>query len=336
MLTKKEFMKQNQLTEEMYQYLGRGKKQYLCSCGNYRILWISKQSKIGKMLGRACGRPECDPKFGRKRPRQSKIMKALAADPKNNEYRNTLMQKGKKKNPKVNTIEFKRKVLQNCDIDVRELGSKSVKERYSLYLSDRNKSVERRRKQILNSYLKWDPAYKELIVLVTKEVPTLEWVSSLSDFEVHRIWKRVHGISTIRNWDKISESGRGFYKRKLVAGLKFNTQRKTSVVTRSEAEEKYINLFEKNKIPWSYEELRIETIMKDGFYKPDFIINHKGQKYLIEVKGKNWYRQDKDTYIKNRCYAAHKYATQHGWVFGISYNMSPKDMSFIDHLITLS
>ena len=89
--------------------------------------------------------------------------------------------------------------------------------------------------------------------------------------------------------------------------FKYNTQNKEQIVTKSGLESTYIDFFEENKIPWSYEEVALETIKKDGFHVPDFIIEIDKKKIMLEVKG-NFYRQEIKEYLGNKVQAAINYS----------------------------
>lgn len=313
--------------EVKYLYKNRTEDILICKCGKFRKLKPSSQSKIGKMLAITCGNPKCNPACGRKRPEHSTFIKKLIADGTNEKFMSTIMKKGERFNKEVNTPEFKRKVLERMGIVVTD-----VEVQFSKMMSNRNKDVNQRRKQIINRYTKWESEYRDLIELVCGVVPTLDWVYSLSESDIHMYWGRIHGINTIRNSMRSQNSGRtNWFKTDTICGLQYNTQGLTAIRTRSGLETDFIQFFEKYKIKWSYEELRILTLDGSGFYVPDFIIDVNGQKYIIEAKG-SFYRQDKEVYIKNKIGAGVKFASERGWKFCLVYQ-SPKNFKFLTECI---
>ena len=177
---------------------------------------------------------------------------------------------------------------------------------------------------------KWEDEYiclaKELVGLDPIDKITLD---SLSDDSFSSIYSKLHGIQSVINSVKSENTGRcTFFKSIFIEDLKYNTQGKTTVRTRSGLEAEYIHLFERECIPWSFEELRIITTDCGGLYIPDFVIQYNGETYIVEAKG-GFFRQEKDNYISNKIAAGAKYAKERGWKFCMTFS-SPKTMKFLE------
>lgn len=319
-----EFAKLRNISIEDAEYMSkRGNHSIFCKCGKYRKVQKSSQSKIGMMLALTCGDRECHAGFGKKRPNHAILMKSLAVSG-SEEYKSTLMKSGKLHNKNINTIEFKRTALAGKMIDVAGKSDKEIEDLYSAMLSERMTSVSRRRLEIVARYNRWEPEYKELIERVTFGIPTSEYVNSLTDEEVQRVWARVHGISTIRNGIKVCRPG--WFKRILKTDFKYNFNQQARVITRSGLESDYIDYFEKNEIPWAYEPYVIETMDKSGFHVPDFHIKMNEEDILLEVKG-GFFNQEKEHYIKNKVAAAMNYAKSNGMRYILTHKTPEKFMT---------
>lgn len=204
-----------------------------------------------------------------------------------------------------------------------------------MYQSERNKSVEYRKKIILLRFTKWEDNYREMVkVLTNGSEVTREYVDSLTDEQTHWLFLRMHGVNTIRNFDRSAMTGRNsWFMNIFVSDLKYNADGLTCVRTRSGLEAKMIKVLEENKVVWSYEKLRILALDKSGFYIPDFIATIDGTTYIIETKG-SFYRQDEEHYIKNKAAAAHAYAKERGWKYCMVFK-EPKDLKFIETALFL-
>ena len=299
----KEFADYRNISLEDASYITR-KSSFLCKCGGFKMVRQSVQSRVGKVLGPTCGRRECSAVFGRKRPEHSRLMKEMSKSGPAS-FRSNLIKPGQLFNTEVNSLEFKKKVLSTRGVEIE---NDDVLATFSKHASDLLKSTSTRRKQIIDRYNKWEPEYQELILLVTGGiVPTEDWVNSLTLENMQYIWARIHGINTIRNGIKVARPG--WFKRILKTDFKYNTQNLDKIITRSGLESDYIDYFEKNAIPWSYEKHVIETVRHDGFHIPDFEIFYNTEKILLEVKG-TFYRHDKEDYIANKVMAAMSFAKE--------------------------
>ena len=316
------------LTIEEIKYLCRNKKTPVCKCGEYKILKINNTSKIGYSFYRCCGKTECEPNFGRKRPDHLETMKFLAKNG-STAYKETLIKRGQKFNKEVNTYEFKKKRLTRHGYDVNGVSDVEIDVMFSKLLSDFNTNIDRRKRDIINRFEAWEEEYRELILVVTNNVnPTLDWLDVLDVEEVNEIWRRIHGINTIRNSKKIKSSRSKFFKQEWLTNFKYNIDGIDSVFTKSGLEKSYINFFEENEIPWSYEPFILETKYKDGFHIPDFFIKLDGEEIVLEVKG-GFFRQNIQEYYPNKILSAIEFCKQHNYRYILTKKRPTLDFSFI-------
>lgn len=273
-----DFCKHNNISIEVGSYITRKPNMKIrCKCGDFKILKKSPQSKYGLCLYSCCGKKECEPNYGKKRPMHSIHMKKLAQSD-NYKYRNTLMKKNELFNKEVNTDSFKIKVLNNNYIYDPKL---DVKDQYSDFLSKRVKTKSYRAKLITTFNKKHSiPSlnYNELIAL-TDEKFKKEFFEYKSKH--HEIY--------------CNNSGSKKFIRSLLTNLKYNTRNLSTVYTKSSYETNYINYFENNKIEWDYEPIKFK--FENVSYKPDFLIKYKNNEYLIEVKG---FLINEEEYFQNK------------------------------------
>ena len=302
-------------------YLIRTTSPY-CKCGNLKRIIQSKQSKLGIKFFPWCSKG-CDPKVGRKRPEHSAKMKKLAADETNATFNNVLIQKNQLKNKKVNTPEFKRKFLQNKNLDVDNLNDEEIVIKFTEFKSQFMKSRDKRIKIIQQRFDNWEDEFKKLILIITNNIEphNIDLLNmAQSDFDL--LYKRIHGVNTIRNWSIIQESRTSFFKRIKKSNFLYNTADQQEVITKSGLESCYIDFFETYHIPWEYETLRLETIDKKGFHTPDFIINFNDKRYILETKG-NFYRQEIAEYLSNKVAAVQIYAKQNDMYYVLTTIQKP-------------
>jgi hypothetical protein len=301
------FAENNSLTLQDATYISRGKSIF-CSCGKFKKIFHSPQSKVGKALFRTCENAQCQPMYGRKRPAQSEKMKHLAVSG-SEIYRNTLTQRGKKHNHEVNTVPFLKKKLTKKGYDVENLSDVEVKKLNSQYESEKVKSRTVRTKVIMRWLQTWEEEFITLVNLLFDVSHATQILDTLSDLDFSKLYLRLHGIKTLRDTSRASKKRKGWFKSERKQGFKCNTQGKEFVITRSGLEGVYIDFFEENNIPWEYESCIIETIKKDGFHIPDFLIEINSMPIMLEVKG-NFYRQEIAEYFQNKVEAAKKYCQQ--------------------------
>jgi hypothetical protein len=322
------FAKKNSLTLEEATYISRG-KHIFCSCGNFKKIFNSPQSKVGKALFRTCESVQCQPMYGRKRPAHSEKMKNLAISG-SERYRNTLMQKGKKYNHEVNTVAFLKKKLTKKGYNVENLSDVEVKKLNSQYESEKVKSRGLRTKTIMRWLQTWEKEFLTLINHLFDISRATQILGTLSDSDFSRLYLRLHGIKTLRDASRAAKTRKGWFKSEKKQGFKCNTQGKEFVITRSGLEGVYIDFFEANNIPWAYESCIIETIKKDGFHIPDFLIEVNGLPIMLEVKG-NFYRQEITEYFQNKVEAAKKYCQQRNIRYVLTTCQKPDpNMQFLE------
>lgn len=312
------------LSIEQATYLCRKSSPY-CTCGKFKKLRKGIQSPFGIYLFGRCDSKQCSPAYGKVRPDHSIKMKYLAKNG-SDVYKNTLAKKGELYNKEVNSVNFKRKLLINKKYDCSKLQDNEVIELFNLFQSTRAKGADRRRKEILNRFNAWEKEFQDLILIITKGiVPTKEWLISLEDDQIQILWKRIHGINTIRNFTRVKQTRPCFFKHELLNNFHYNNKHQQQIYVRSGLEKEYVRFFETNKILWEYETIRIETIHKDGFHIPDFLIFLNNECILLEVKG-SFYKQPYDEYYANKILAAIQYCNKNN----IRYILTQKypDASF--------
>lgn len=290
-------------------------------CGADRVVLDS-----GKI--RSCTKGPCHPFYGKKRPEHSKHMSALAASGENVAFAATLMKRGRLHNKEVNTEHFKRKILEKLRVDV----SDGVDTAFSKMLSDRAKSPELRRKRLRTLFRDtFEPEYRELAAKVLGvSVEDLDaTLSSMADEKFEEVWPHLHGILTIRTNAKDPICNKRFVS-SVITDLKYNTQGFSTIKTRSSWETAAIEIFEKESIPWSYEEYKLQT--STGWHLPDFVIDYQGQKYIVEIKGGAWYHtaEQKEHYTTTQVAASLELAKSKGW----NYSMVLKKPKTIEDIVS--
>jgi Fe-S-cluster containining protein len=303
-----------------------------CKCGKIKLLVNSAQSLIGKYLKRTCGNTICEPKFGISRPEHSKKMKFLSKNG-SELYQKTLMQPGKLFNTEVNSVNFKRSRLRNNGIECDFMSDDEILKAYSKFRSDYSKSVICRKKQIIQRFNNWEDEFTKLILLITNNIiPTTEWLDTLPDDEIQRLWTRIHGVNTIRNNTRIKKIRPSFFKHEILTGFKFNRKLQENIYVKSGFEKSFIEFFEETGIWWEYETIRIETINKDGFHIPDFLIEIDSELILFETKG-GFYNQPLQDYYENKILAAMNYSKENGLRYILTQKNPDKDFNFIKNAL---
>ena len=280
---------------------------------------------------RTCGDSKCEPNYGKKRPEHSKKMKELAVNG-SSKYKNTLMKKGERFNKEVNSTSFKRKRLIKHGYDVADKTDEQIAELYSVLLSNFNKSLYTRKRSIVSNYVSWEQEYKDLILVVTKGiVPTEAWINTLSEDNINELWSRIHGINTIRNWNKVKKTRSNFFKQSHLTGFKHN-KKQESIFVKSGLEKEYVEFFETEGFEWEYETIIIETLKKDGFYVPDFLVKIENRTIILEAKG-SFYRSNIQDYIENKVKAAQEYCKEHGYEYVLTQKRPDKQLNFIKYAL---
>jgi len=284
------------LDVEKTKYLCR-KTSLLCKCGNFKRIQTSSQSKINISLSRTCGNKECEPNYGIKRPTHSLKMKELALNG-SDVFKNNLIKKNQILNKNINSIQFKKKRLENkYKINLDLLSESEINQKYSDLLSKISTSRNYRIKIILNRLQTWEPLFVNIIKEKFGSEICLSFLNSLETNKINEMFLFTHGLNTFRYSNKIKKHRPSFFKKGLLKNFKYNQQE--SVFFKSGLELEYIEYFEKNSINWEYEPISLLTVRRTGFYIPDFIIQYNNRKIMLEVKG-NFYRQNKEDYLLNK------------------------------------
>ena len=282
-----------------------------------------------------CMTSTCHPAYGKKRPEHSAHMKELAKNG-SDEFKATLMRKGELFNKNVNSIDFLRKKLNSHGYIIDGLTDQEIKELNSEYESKKTKSRKTRTKTLVTRYGTWTEPVRKMVQLMTEGTDLILYLNSLSDVEFDFAFSKLHGLNTISYSSTIKESGKSFFKRIRKESLKFNTQNLPYVVTKSGLESQYIDFFEQNGYPWSYEYVIVPTKDGSGHHVPDFIVDIEGVRYMIETKG-NFYGEDVDRYIENKVFAAIDYCLENDIVYVLTMCSNPKpDMNFIKEAYLIS
>lgn len=328
MTKKEEFAEKNNISIEDVNYLIRNTSLF-CECGDFKKLTKSSQSKIGIKLHSNCAKPECSPLYGKKRPEHSEMMKELAKDP-HSSVGKTVFQKGVLSNKEVNSLEFKRKVLNKLGIFPEE---ENIEVEYSEYMSTRSKDREIRTKTMVTKLKSFDCDFSSFLSEVAGVELTRDNIEKLSEEKFNSFFTLFHGVSTLQNSRNILSKSSNFFKSEILYDLKYNSSGLTSVRTRSGWETSAIRIFESEGIMWSYEEIMIPTIDKKGLYVPDFKIEFQEKTYLIEIKG-GFFNQDEVYYMKNKVLAGMRFAEDMGWKF-LFTQKEPKTIGFLNDSIDL-
>jgi hypothetical protein len=244
-------------------------------------------------------------------------------------YKASLMQPGALHNKEVNSVDFKRKRLINNGYNCEGVPDLDIPTLFSEMQSDWRKSCKKRKKEILQRVSTWEPEYVELVKLVIGRQDSIEeWLETLTDESVHYYWTRIHGISTIRNWANVKKTRKTLFKQTRISGFKFNTGNQESVFLKSGLEQKYVEFFEKMKIPWCYELIKIETTDCSGFYIPDFLIEIGGKQIVLEVKG-DFYNQPYNEYYQNKILAGIKFCKIHNYRYVLTQKNPDVQYNFL-------
>lgn len=268
-----------------------------CKCGNIRPFREKRMSWF-------CSK-ECNPAFNRKRPEHSKFMKE------NHRDISSCFKKGRS-NTFVNSIDWKIKVLKNGGLITQEadFNTNKITEIFSKYLSDRIKSIPYK-KRIIKRILSNDnynkhPNFHGL---------TKDDIDIMLEDDVEKLMYTYNSIKTLNN--RTDKCGARSFKREMITNLIYN-MRVTAVYAKSSYESNYIRAFEKNKILWEYEPIRIQA--GNGHYTPDFLFIHNNKKYLLEVKGYFTSNEQKEKYFNTKLKYAIEYCDNNNIVFLFTFN----------------
>lgn len=274
-----------------------------CSCGQ------PKKIKGNGTLHSYCGNKDCHHMTGKKRPEHSRLMAKYAK-----EGKFTVLKKPGFINPFLNSIEFKKKRLLNSGNSNTEImtDGEIIHEYNKLVAlaSTRSDTLRSKAKTLFNRF-------KDLYDL-----------QEISEQDIENV-----DLNTLKNYLKILnsiksvESGTGIakkYKRTRLSDFEYNSANQQEIVTKSSYETNYAKFFEKNKIPWEYETLRIRC--ENGYYIPDFLITLGNKKYILEVKG---FLLNEKEYIDKKLRYAAMYGEKNNIDVILTYDARPKDIKSI-------
>ena len=295
----------------------RSVEDLYCKCGRPKRLLHNKK-RNWTSLDYYCGATQCNRRFGKLRPEHSAKMKELAkAD--SGAFVQNLIKKGETLNKTVNTIDFIRTKLRNKGYVTDGLTDEELRTTNGEYEKTKNlsrKTLQRSIESYLKRY-KWE--------LLPEAIGGRE-LGTLNDEEfahIVAVWRsEYHEKFCSEN------CGAKFFKRINMGDFKYNTQEKDAIKVKSSYESNYITFFESNGIPWSYEPVKLKSMDGKGYYKPDFIFEHGGRRYMMEVKG---FLTDKkrDEYLKNKVNAGYHYAMENGMGFIFTYDGNPTSIDSI-------
>lgn len=210
---------------------------------------------------------------GKKRPEHSKHMKTkMKGIDRGDKFREIKKQQNK-------SINFKISFLKNKGYDLVNLNNTKILEIYSKYISDRNKNFEYRKRTLLkflsNEKYKYHILFDKIKIIFEQEGITENNISFLS-----KIKNSI--ISTVAMSENPEMASSKYFKRGYIDVVQ--CLNKKTIYYKSSLELNFLNYLENNKLKYSYEPY--EIIKNEiGIYKPDFLINHNGEEYLIELKG---------------------------------------------------
>lgn len=293
-------------------------EELYCKCGSPKMLRTVNNRHMKnpeQRLGFYCGKKECHPRYGIARPEHSAHMKKLAQHPGSTRFKQSLIQRGEKRNLQVNTVEFKRTKLQNLGFNVTNLTDREVEKMNSQWESDKFKRPEQIASRI-EKFVKKHNLQDRFPVHTADQLLSLE----KDDFsQIAYRWRSWH--HAVYCADKC---GAKHFRRIPKSSLRFNIRGRDLVITRSSYEANYIDFFELNQIPWDYEPLKID--LGDTTYTPDFLFEFKDQTYLLEVKG---YLLEKNRiqYLETKINGGFDYAQSRDWEFIFTYKSHPETIS---------
>jgi len=208
---------------------------------------------------------------GKKRPKHSEMMKIkmLGIDRGDN-FR-------KIKNEQNKSINFKKKFLQNKNINIENKTDEEVYNIYCEYISKRNKSEEFRINKI-KKFLKNDKYKNEELYEYFKNKYLNIKLDNKNYEEIYSEMLSLISIIAIKNNGNMGKTN--YFKKGLI-----NTKyclNKSIISFRSSWEEKTIQFLEENKIKYEYEPIYLVTD-NHRYYLPDFIL--PDLKIMLEIKG---------------------------------------------------
>jgi len=243
-----------------------------------------------------------------------------------------LMKKGQQHNKDVNSDNFKRKSMERSKSWFPYNSDLSLNENYSRYQSIKNTRPEGKVVRALKNFQELDGDLQSLFLAVYP----LDSIVSLEHFS-EKAFKLYWGLRTTHYSRREPKGSVTNFKAETLSNLKHNLSKANGVYVRSSYEANYVKFFEANHIPWDYERYTILSLSKEHHYTPDFYIEYKGKKYIIEVKGSMSFYSDAlaKEYIEDKIAAAKIFCREKGYRFIFTFRSKPdKDMKFLEDDIT--
>lgn len=322
----KEILEQTNENEAWYkilkwEYLGRkeipkDKNKLVCkNCGeintNFRFDFCCKNCKHEYNLKY----------YGKKRPEHSQKIKDHFDKGTYEVFRNII-------NSDLNGDHFKKTRLKNHGISFTD---ENFESKYSCLLKNLQTGTNHKRKTLLSGFEtyykdKWKD-HEEFYILGFDSL-TIEQINILGEKEIDEWFKKHNSLKSVIAYKNNPNMGRS--KATWMDCLKYNKRGITKLYVRSSYEKNWVAYFEKNKITWDYEVVRING--GNFLYIPDFVLYKDNKQYIIEVKGfipKSWIE-----IILKKTLCGVKYAEENNMLYGFSFDSKPKNTeSYFDSLL---
>lgn len=313
----KEILEQTNENEAWYkilkwEYLGRkeipkDKDKLICkNCGeintNFRFDFCNKDCKHEYNLMH----------FGRKRPEHSKRIKEHFDKGTYENFKNVV-------NHDLNGDSFKKARLNNHGI---LFTNENIEEKYTELLKKVQRGTNHKRKTLLlgfeKKYINEWRQHEEFFILGFDDL-TIEKINCFSSEELNYWYKKHNSLKTVIAYKNNPNMGKT--KATWLNDLKHNKRKISKLYVRSSYEKNWIDFFEKHKIVWDYETIRING--GNFLYIPDFVVYKDNKQYIIEVKGfipKSWIE-----IILKKTLCGVKYAEENNLLYGFSFDSEPKE-----------
>lgn len=282
----------------------RGSQTLICSkCGvNYRHLTKTKR------LTATCMQGSCHPNFGKKRPEHGAVMAKLAKAGK----LSGTFKKGYT-NEFVNTVEWKRRVLDNKGISHTHLSDDELIEFYNEMKSQFSVTPTAKMNRARTLLSQYEAQYRDMF----GDVPDLERCDA-GDIDTYL--RRLNQIKTNVCVDP-NTSGAKRFRRSVIKDLRWNMSNKKQVTTKSSYETRYVLLFEDEGVSWEYEPFAIRD--GENVYIPDFIFDYNGTKYMLEIKGYFKDDEQRETYFTTKLAIAVAWCEKNGYTLLFTFDGNP-------------
>ena len=217
---------------------------------------------------------------GKKRPDHAiKISKKLKGIKRTEEQR-------QRYEKRLQGIDFKNTFLKNKNIITDGYSDATIREAYSKYQSEDRKSFEYKKRFCLKNYIKYN--IEEL---------SEDMINNFSEKEIQALFSELMSEKSSIAMKNNPTMGNSIPH--IISNIKYNRENLTEITVRSGMEKKIALLFETNKIPWSYETLKINYFYEfDRRYIIDFIFELNGIEMFFEVKGSVRNKDEQKTIAK--------------------------------------